>query len=83
MNATTVERPVAWRATLSAASTALAPVGPVNCSLWSSPRGASTSCSNASMNARFAEVAMSSPWMMPSRSRYSMSARVNAGLLCP
>lgn len=56
------------RASLSADSTALVPVGPGNITLYGRSRGRRTTFWNDSRNARLAVVAMSRPWVMPSRS---------------
>ncbi len=69
VNDTIASRPLTLRASFSAASTALVPVGPGNITLYSSCRGPSTTSWKAARNARLAVVLMSRPWVMPSRSR--------------
>ncbi len=71
---TTESRPVTLRASFSAASTEFVPVGPGNITLWSSPRGASTTSWNRSRNSPLAAVWASRLWVIPSRVRYSMRA---------
>ncbi len=65
---TTDSRPLTLRASFSADSTALVPVGPGNITLYGRSRGRRITFSNVSRNARLAVVAMSRPWVIPSRS---------------
>jgi hypothetical protein len=83
VNATTSRRPVTRRASFRAASTALVPVGPMNCSFIVMPRGSSTVPTNASMKSRLVVVAMSRLCATPSASRKAIIARFMRGLLCP
>lgn len=68
VNETTDSRPLTLRASFSADSTALVPVGPGNITLYGRSRGRRITFWNVSRNARLAVVAMSRPWVMPSRS---------------
>lgn len=61
-------RPLTLRASFSADSTALVPVGPGNMTLYGRSRGRSSTFWKVSRNARLAVVPMSRPWVMPSRS---------------
>lgn len=66
---TMASRPFTFRASFSADSTALVPVGPGNMTLYGRSRGRSTRFWNDSRKARLAVVDMSSPCVTPSRSR--------------
>lgn len=68
VNETTDSRPLTLRASFSADSTALVPVGPGNITLYGRSRGRRMTFWNVSRKARLAVVAMSRPWVMPSRS---------------
>lgn len=68
VNDTMDSRPFTLRASFSAASTALVPVGPGNITLYGRSRGRSTLFWKDSRKVRLAVVAMSRPWVMPSRS---------------
>ncbi len=69
VNDTTDSRPFTFRASFSADSTALVPVGPGNMTLYGRSRGRRIAFWNVSRNARLAVVDMSRPWVTPSRSR--------------
>lgn len=69
VNDTIDSRPFTFRASLSADSTALVPVGPGNITLYGRSRGRSTRFWKASRKPRLAVVDMSRPWVTPSRSR--------------
>lgn len=62
-------RPLTFRASLRADSTALVPVGPGNITLYGRSRGRRMWSWKACRNARLAVVDMSSPCVTPSRSR--------------
>ncbi len=61
-------RPLTLRASFSADSTALVPVGPGNMTLYGRSRGRRMTFWNVSRKARLAVVDMSRPWVTPSRS---------------
>lgn len=69
VNDTIDSRPLTLRASFSADSTALVPVGPGNMTLYGRSRGRRMMFWNDSRKARFAVVDMSSPCVTPSRSR--------------
>ncbi len=69
VNDTTGSRPLTLRASFSAASTALVPVGPGNITLYGRSRGRRITSRKVSRNVRLAVVDMSRPWVTPSRCR--------------
>ncbi len=69
VNDTIASRPFTLRASFSAASTALVPVGPGNMTLYGRSRGRRIQFWKDSRKARLAVVDMSRPWVTPSRSR--------------